>query len=107
LRDKGTNASIRSRSLPLTKKLNEIWRQDAPLNLEVSSSGANSARIVQDGDELVEVLPQDAAGQDALEVAQAWAEAIERVVHNRKPQGKLPVNAQYDRTNPTGVRPPP
>ena len=69
------------------------------MNLQVSRSGPHSARIVQRGIAVIEVLPQDAAGRDALQVAQAWAKDIELIVQSRKQEGKVSTMLQ-NRTNP-------
>jgi hypothetical protein len=64
-------------SLPLTKVLNKIWRLQGPLNLEVTRTGAHSARIEHDGVTVVDILPEDAGERDALDVGREWAAALQ------------------------------
>jgi hypothetical protein len=64
----------------LTKKLNAIWRETGPHSLTVSRSAGGGARIEHRGALLLEVLPGDASGGDAYDLARGWTASLERIL---------------------------
>lgn len=85
LGDKNGNVSIRSRSLPLVKRLNHLYREAAVPRLSVAATGATTARIDADGRMLIEVLPGDilASGTTpatAEATARTWVYALQRAL---------------------------
>jgi hypothetical protein len=65
LGDKDGNRTIRSRSLPLIDRLNELWRLEPAPELTVDETNSNRAVIRAGGKSILEVLPGDAPGRDA------------------------------------------
>jgi hypothetical protein len=79
--DKGPNDSIKARSQPCMRQLNQLWREANPVVLTLRTNAGKMRLEVGDA-LIVEVLPGDTHGADPVLVAQHWAEAIATVFRN-------------------------
>lgn len=73
LRDRAGLATVRDRSLPLSRRLNDLWVSGRPPLLTVTATSPHSARVDANGQLLVDVLPGDALNANALATAHQWA----------------------------------
>lgn len=73
-------ASPVARAERMTRALNRLFLQVHPDSLEVHPQGTAGALIRAGGQPIVEVLPGDANGRAALQVAQQWAGKIQTLL---------------------------
>jgi len=71
LGDKAGNRTIRSRSLPLVDRLNDLARLPRTPELRVDGN-----RIVAEGRVVIDVLPGDVTKGDVQSTAQEWRHSI-------------------------------
>ena len=82
LTDKRGAESIRSRSLPLTKVLNRMWRDPRAGRFTVMKR-PQVVVIESGGADVIEVFAGDADGRDPSEVAQEWAAQLQSMFDAR------------------------
>lgn len=80
LRDRAGYSTVRSRSSPLTQRLNELSRLDRPPDFTIVAKG-NEARIEAGGTLIAEVKPGDVVQGDAESTAREWARAMAETLH--------------------------
>lgn len=85
LADRGQGGTARARSFPFTKSLNALWRSGRSPVFRAEPAGSG-ARILADGQSILEVLPGDAP--HPLEAAQRWTGMIEGLF--RQSRGRQP-----------------
>ncbi len=84
LRDRAGYPSVRSRSLPLTQRLNELARLDGPPNFTITATG-NEARIDAGGVLVAEVKPGDVVNGSAESTAREWVRAMTETLGKSEP----------------------